>query len=71
MGQAKLRGSFEERKQESLFYESERKRLDDWLEARQPEWLLKRRKARPSTLALLTAAMALSAPPYLRDLYNG
>lgn len=34
MGQAKQRGTYEERKDLAEFYESEQKRLDDWLYAR-------------------------------------
>jgi len=36
MGEAKRRGSLEQRSAESQFYESERKRLDEWLRDNRP-----------------------------------
>lgn len=34
MGQAKQRGTYEQRKAQSIFYKQERERLDAWLYAR-------------------------------------
>ena len=66
MGQAKIRGSFEERKAEAIEDQKEQDRLDAWLFANRP--IPKRRARRPSTammsLAIMGAAVGSSAMPY-------
>lgn len=45
MGQAKLRGSFEDRKKESIFYKSENKRYQNWLKGHRPKETRSQREA--------------------------
>lgn len=56
MGQAKLRGSLEDRKREAIYYKSERARLDNWLEARKP--IKAKRKRKLSTAVLMGIALS-------------
>jgi len=49
MGQAKNRGSFEQRQAESIESKNERDRLDAWLKSRQP--VRKRRRVSALTIA--------------------
>jgi len=61
MGQAKRRGSLEQRAEESKFYESERKRLDEWLRDNRPAESKPGRMIKPlaANRGKLIAAMVL------------
>lgn len=61
MGQAKQRGSFDKRKEESIFYNEEQKRLDDWLRknTKVKRWG-KRRNISLMTLALCSSLISVN-----------
>jgi len=52
MGQAKNRGSFEQRKAEAIQAKREQAALDSWLKSRRPS-----RKSRLSRMVLMTSAI--------------
>jgi len=68
MGQAKLRGSFDERKSEAIYYQAEQERLDSWLEARQPP-RKRRKRGRVSVVGAACIALGMSITP--KGYYKG
>ena len=64
MGQAKNRGSFEQRRIESIAAKKELDRLNAWLRDRQP--VKKKRRARKGSLAL-ACLMTSAIPIYSRE----
>jgi hypothetical protein len=74
MGQAKRRGSFDERKLESEFYADERRRLDQWLSDHRPIVVdvdthgnVRRRKTSSLQRALLIAALCRAGSFVMQD----
>lgn len=65
MGQAKARGSLEERKEMACAAELEQKRLDQWLQSRRPS--PKRKKSMALMTMLLAGGVFAVTHPYSSD----